>query len=901
MRDLVWRFRERVRSLLFPARMEKEVEDEIAFHLEMEQRELESGGLDRAEARRRARLRFGGVERVRAEARELRFGHLLEQLLRDLRLGLRRLRRSPGFTVVAVLTLAVGIGASTAIWSLARATLFASLPYDEPERLVVIRTSWTGQDEADASPAELLDYQARLGHVFEHVGGYAFDSVEVATAEGPRRLRAAFVSTGTLESLGVGPVEGRRFTGDEHRQTASAALLSHRAWKARFGGDPEIVGRPLRLSGGAVEIVGVLPPGRPLPESLLLDDPAEIVFPIGIHAGQDPPRGSHFLSTVARLRPGVEPSVARGEVAALGRSFERDFPEDYPVDMGFRLGVEPLSSWVRGPFVRPVGVLLAAVGFLLLVACANVAGLLLARTERRGPALALASVLGAGRLRLVRQLAVESALLALAGGLAGAGLAAAALRGLRFLLPATQARWIAVDARVLGVALGVTAVTALVFGLVPLFQLGGRRLAGVLRTGLRTTAGAVGGQRLRRALTVAQVAVALVLLVCGGLLVESFARLLDVDPGYRVEEVVTAEVGIPSGRYAADEEVVGFLRRVEERFLSLPGARSVGSAFYLVLDRRPGDLNFEIEGRPVPPDRASPAADWQIVTPGYFPTLGIEPEEGRAFGPGDGAESPGVVMVNRSFVERHFPDSPGGDALGRRIHPGGEHTQPKTATIVGVVPDVRQSGLGDEVWPQMYFPHAQFRFWSNAQPARSMAVLVSSPLASSSQGLAEMRRAMTASLSEIDPTLALSEVRTLEEVRAASVAQPRLLAAVLGVFAVATLFLAAVGLYGVVSQSVGRRLPELGVRRALGAAARDLAGEVVGEAARLTLVGLALGALGAIAAARLVRGLLYGVRPAEPAVLLGVVVLLVLAVALACLRPALRAARVDPAELLRVE
>ena len=895
--DQTWRWWQRLRGLFRSSKVEREIEDEMAFHLEMEIQSRIGRGMSPEDARRSARIDFGSVETHRAASRDVRFGHRQEQVLADLRLASRRLAGAPGFAVVAVLTIAVGIGAATAIWSLAQETLFPELPYDDAERVMRIRTMYSGKD-GHVSPAELFDYQTRLGHVFSDVGGYTISTANLASESGPRKVPAAAMTHGALEALGLEPAMGRRFTSEEDRSGADVVVVSHAMWTSELGADPNAVGRTLSLDSKPFEVIGVLPAGAELPDTLQGGTHVDLFAPLGIQPSNVTTRGSHFLEAYGRLLPGVAPEQGAAEVAALGRAFVDEYPLEYAEGMGFALDADELVLWLRKPFLQPMAVLAGAVAFLLLVAFANVAGLLLARTEERGRELAMRAALGAGVRRLAQQLAVENTLLSLLGGAAGLLFGRGLLLALSTWLPTAQSRLIdpTIDLSLVAGALAFALLGSLTFGLLPLLHLRGTRPQTALRS-TRTSTTAVGGRRLRQSLMVTQVAVAVTLLSVAGLLGQSFVRLLDVDPGYRTESLVTSQVSLPYAAYGETEAALSFWQRLVEEVESRPGIHGASAAVYLVLAGPVGDMGFDVVGRETPEGQDKPDADWQVVMPGYFDLLDIELVAGRPLDERDAEGAPGAVVINRTFVERTFPDAASpAEVLGQRIALGGEQTQPSVATIVGVIPDIRHGSLDAKRQPHMYFSHQQFRFWSSGEPLRSMNLLVDSALAPEAT-----RELLEDAVHALDPTLPLSQMRTLEQVRHSSLTLPRFLAAILLTFAGATLFLTVVGLYGVVSETVVKRLPELGVRRALGARAVDLSRLVVGEGVRLFVVGLALGAVLTGLAATGLRGLLFETSPADPSTHLLVVVVLLGAVLAACALPAARAARVDPSRLMRLE
>ena len=892
--DTFWRWRERFRRLFFKRQIEQEVENEIRFHLEMETQERIAGGADPGEAQRSARIDFGAVERFRAEAREVRWGHRWDCLAQDARYALRRLAADPVFTGIALFSLALGIGASTAVFSIANAVLLRPVPYGEPENIVWIETAWEGSPSAAVSPAEFLDYRDRLADVFSAVGVYSFGSFNVGGDGEPVRVQAAGLSAETLAALGVRPAIGRSWSEEEDVTNASVVLLSDAFWRQRFAADPDVVGRTIRLDGREQEVLGVLPPGFQLPETFLSGTTSQVYGPMGIDPARVTNRGSHFLSAVARIRPGLSPQHAASAIEELAAGFSDEFPDAYPAERRFRATAVPLGQRIRGPLQTPVGVLAAAVGFVLLITCANVANLLLSRTDHREREFALRSALGAGRGRILTQVMVESILLAFLGGALGLAIAELIIRGITQLpfdvpLLATLRN----NYRVLTFAGILSPLCGLLFGLVTAFGFGRPRLLAALKEGAQTSTGSLRSQRLRRGLVVAEVAVALVLLSGAGLLTRSFSQLLNVDPGFLTDNVVTTKLSLSASGYPQNADVTEFYAELVPRLAELPVVTQAGAVTNLPLATRLGDMDFEIEGREIPEGAAEPAADWQVVTPGYFEAMGLSLLRGRGISPSDTANSPGVAIINETFAALSWP---GEDALGKRFRLLGENTQPELAEVIGIVRDVRHESLSQDRRPQMYFPHQQFRFWGHGRAVTSMALVIQSSLPPE-----ELRAVIAETVHSLDADLPLAEIRTMEDVRRFSVAVPWLLMTVMAAFSFVALVLSTVGLYGVMTYAVGKRLPEFGIRLALGARPGQMSWKVLAQGARLTLLGIGLGLVGALGLTRAISGLLYDVSPTDPLILGAVSLLLALTALLACYAPALRATRVDLVELLRSE
>ena len=607
--DLFWQWRERLRRLLFKSRVEREVLDEMQFHIDMEERDRRERGLDQHQARRSARMDFGNVERYRAEARETRLGHGVDTLLNDARYSVRLLRRHPGFTVSAVAALALGIGTVTAVFSLVSSTLFGTLPYDEPSRVAWIVTSWEGTPDGGISPAEYLDYREQLSDVFSHVGVYSFGAVNLTEGDRTERLRTAFVSEGLLPALGVEPILGRNITREESESGASVLLLSERLWRERFSAREDIIGDTISVSQNAAEVIGIYPESFRLPEEIWLDAGSLVLAPVGIDPSGVADRGSHFLAGVARPAADVSFEHSRGAIEALSQRWVSD--GDYPVDMGFEVTAVALDRFLRGPLRAPVVAIFVAVGLLLLIACTNVAGLMLARTDLRAREMALRSSLGAERRRIAQQVVTESTALGVCGGIFGLGVAALALAAARASMP-DGFDWqglLQIDLRVVAFGSLLAIVTGIVFGLVPALALGavgGRRLVRTLGSGSSSAQGSPTRNRWRSALVAAELALTLVLLVAAGLLFKSFNELLDVDPGYRTENIASTRVSLPAIGYPENADLVRFYREVTESLRARPEIDDAGAVTNLPLATRLGDMNFRIDGRTRIPPRKNP-------------------------------------------------------------------------------------------------------------------------------------------------------------------------------------------------------------------------------------------------------------------------------------------------------
>jgi len=889
MQQLVFR----LRGLFDRRALEREMDDELRFHLEMEAAQRERRGLDRGAARTEAARLFGGVERTKDELRDARGASGIENTIKDVRYAVRALRRNPGFTLAAVLTLGLGIGANTALFSVVNGVLLRPLPYGQPERLVALQNRWDGNDgHSSISPAEYFDYLDQLT-AFERIG-VSTDAIVSLTGDGePERLPAGALSAGVLPVLGVSPVLGRVFAAEEDVPSPDVVVLSYELWQRRFSGAESILGRRIIVNGLPRTVIGVMPSGFRVPDDLSSTTPAQLFVPLGLQRDSVTIRGSHYLTGVARLRRGVTVEQGSADIAAVASRLVAQYPNDYPAKMQFRAGVTPLLESVVGD-VRPVlVVLLAAVGFVLLIACANVAGLLLSRTEGRRREMAVRTALGAGRGRLVRQLLVESIVLALLGGLVGVILAVLGTRGLISLRPPDLPRLdaIGVDARVLLFALGASTLVGILFGLLPAIQATRLDVQSILREAGRGFAGSrrQGG---RRALVVGEVALALVLLVGAGLMTRSFVSLLSVDPGYRVDHVLTVPVTLPAARYQEDERVIAFFRELPRRVTSLPGVTTAGAVAGVPLVAERGDLGINIPERPLPAGESRRRADWQVVTPGYFQAMGMRLLRGRGIEDADQANTPGVVVINQALASKYWADE---DPIGKRFILGGR-AGPGEVTIVGIVGDVRHASLAAAPEPEMYIAHTQFRFWGGGGILRSLSLVVRTGGEPSA-----LVRAVRAEVAALDAQLPLGTFRTMEEVRGESVSQPRFLMFLFSVFSVVSLAIAVIGIYGVIAYGVAQRRKEIGIRVALGARPSTVAGMVVRQGMVLTILGIALGLVMAFALTRFLSGFLFSVTPTDPLTLGLVTVSLAAAALAATYAPALRATRTDPVEVLRSE
>jgi putative ABC transport system permease protein len=874
------RVRRRLDALLRRDRFEREMDDEMRFHLEMEVEDRVRGGMSREEAERTAMRDFGAVDRFKDEVRDASGVGWLEEFRQDVRFSLRTLRKNPAFAALAVLTLALGIGANTAVFSVVNSTLLQPLPYPEPDRLVTVwELNERGQEISVAGP-NFQDWRDLSGS-FEAIAAYVnpeFSGLStVLGADGAVRTRAHGVTREFFAVLRVQPSLGRAFTAEETRPGGpAAALVSHSFWQSHLSADPGVLGRGLDVMGETHEIVGVMPPGFHYPGG------TEIWTSLD-RGGLGGSRTSHNWLAIGRLRDGVTLDAARREMDRLMDALRAQHGTEMSA-VGTRL--TRLQDELVGELRRPLLLLLGAAALVLLIACTNLASALLARGAAREREVAVRASLGAGRLRLVRQLLTESMVLAGLGALAGLAVAALALRALLSLAPAglaplAQAQ---LDGWALAFALVVAVITALLFGLLPALRLSEAELAGTLRAGTRGSTG--GSRRAWGVLVGSQVALAFLLLIGSGLLIRSFREVLAVDTGFDAARVLTVEISLPGSRYASDPAIAAVHQRVLTELGRLPGVEAAGIIQHLPFGGQSYSGGFEIEGRG--PGEAY--ASYRVAGGDYFPAMGIPLVRGRLFEPGDDAGAGDVAVINQALAERVWP---GEDPVGRRIRNLANDSwiyPDRWITIVGVVGNVRHGGLLAG-WPGEVYVHYLQR------PARIQEAVVtlraSVPPATLIGPARERIRA-------VDPDVP-AEFATMGARVSGTVADRRFTMLTLGAFALVALLLSAVGIYGVVSHAVARRTREIGIRLALGAEPRAVRALVQRNAMRTAAAGAVLGVLGALLLTRMLRGLLYGVSPTDP-LTFGAVVLVLGAVAwLASYLPARRTTRIDPMITMRAE
>lgn len=878
-----------VRTSLWPDRAWKDLDDEVRFHIQMEADRLRRGGLSPKEARRRAMILFGGVDRFKERTREARGTKLVEDAMQDLKYGIRMIFKNPMFSAVAIMTLALGIGANTAIYTVVEAVLLEPLPFEDPGELTLL---WTKNEEQNqqkymVSPMDFDDWRT-MNATFESMAAYWPTTGTVTEVDGnPTRVRAVYTTEDFFDVMGAEAFAGRTFRSEDGPGGTAVAILSHGFWQRRFGGDPSIVGRTMILDGGPIEVIGVVRPEHTFPDDT--DVWLNMTWSMQIQS-----RLARWMSAVGRLSEGRDLSAARADMVGVATRIEQANPDS---NRGWTVTMESLQDEMVGDTRTALLLLLGATGLILVIACANVANLLLSRSEVRAREIAVRVAFGAGRGRLVRQLTTESLVLAGAGALLGLGLAQLGVRVLLGLAPVTLPRSdaIGVDGTVLGVVGGVSLLTGVLFGLAPIVRLLRSEVHTTIRDGARSTT-STSRHRIQNAFVVVQFAMALMLVVGSGLLVRSFDNLRAVDTGFAPAGVLTVELDVSPSVAEGNEEVIDFYEQFERRIADLPGVVAVGDASTLPLGEA---LDYQLPITFVDREIAQeldPRAYWRPVSAGFLSAMRTPLVAGRDFTPDDRVGSPGVTLINESFAEQFYPgEDPVGQKIGNVqtcfgplgcIHIAGSITE---SEIVGIVKDVKYDGLRADAVPALYLSGLQ-----SSVRRRTIAIR-------STGSPATLLPAVRQELATMNPGVALTNVQTLEDVVAMAQSRDRFSTLLLTMFGVLALVLASVGVYGVLSYAVAQRRAEVGIRMALGADGGDVRGMVLGDGLRLVVVGLAIG----VAAAALLSGLLssqlFGVNPREPLIYaVATAALLAVGVA-ACFVPAWRATRVDPVTAMRAE
>jgi putative ABC transport system permease protein len=862
--------------------VDRELTEEVGSYVELLTEKKMKEGMNEREARRAAMLEVGGVEQVKEEVRAGRTGFAIEIFFQDLRYGMRSLLKKPGFTLTAVIALALGIGANTAIFSVINGVLLRSLSYANPDRIVMLWersvTESRRQTQNVISPANFLDWQKQSAS-FEQMAAVADQRVNLTGGTGePEEIKAQFVSQPFFATLGVQPLVGRSFLPEEDTVGNDLVIvLSHELWQTRFASDPQVVGKQATISGRQRTIVGVTPPGFHF-----LDNQVRAWMPLALDPAIDyREKTGRYLRAVARLKPAVTVQQAQGELTGIAKQLEQAFPKK---NTGWGVNVVPMHEQVVGE-IRPILiVLLAAVAFVLLIACANVANLLLSRAAARQKELALRAALGATRLRLIRQMLTESVLLALMGGVLGVLLAYWGIQVLIAFGPDNIPRLneITIDPRVLGFTFGISLLTGVLFGLIPALQASRPDLNDALKEGSR---GSTGGRSrtFRNIFIVAEVSLALVLLVGAGLMIRSFMRLQSVETGFNPENVLTMRAQLPRKKYAEPHQIVDFFKQAQDRIAALPGVQSVGAISYLPLTGLASRDSFQVVGQPPALPGQEPGVEVRVITPGYFQAMGIPLLKGRLLNDRDLKESR-VLLINETMAKKYFA---GVDPVGKQMEVFWDGSGPDE--IVGVVGDIREGALNKEPEPAIYWSHWRV-------PYSGMAFVVRTSGDASRFGTAVQKE-----IRALDPEQPVADVRTMQQVIAKSIARPRFNTLLLSIFAGVALILASVGLYGVMNYSATQRTHEVGIRMALGATRADIMRLVVGNGMLLTLIGIGIGVAVSLLLTRVMASLLFGVTATDVPTFLSVSLVLAAVALVANYIPARRATRVDPVIALRYE
>ena len=867
-------------ALFHKQELDNELDEELQYHLERDIEQNIQSGMTREEARYAALKQFGGLMQSKEASRDARGVRLIENTLQDARYSLRLMIKNPVFTLIVVLTLTLGIGANTAIFSFANGILLRSLPYPQSDRLVVLDETALkrGIDSMSVSYPNALDWREQ-NTVFQGIGiDYGTSRFSLSGIGQPETIRGSYISHGLLEVLGVPPMLGRPFTEVEDRpDTDTVVILGYDLWQKYYGGDQNILGRTVMVNNRARTVVGVMPPGFKYPEI------SELWTPLALTT-KDFTRTDHGLNAIARLKDGVTIEQAQAEMNNIAARIEQQNPV---TNEGLGVSVVSLHKRLAGDYREGLLILLGVVGCVLLVACVNVANLMLARASARQKELALRAALGASRWRVIRQLMLESLILATIGGLLGLALSKGALHLLLQAIPIKLPFWMnfGLDLRVLAFTAGVTLLTGFIFGVVPALQSSRVDLNDTLKEGGRGSLTS-SGSHSRSLLVVTEIALSLVLLVGAGLMIQSFLRLRRVNVGLDPKSVLTLGIGLPRVKYPEGPQRAAFFQNLIERVRALPGVEGAAATATLPLSGGGWGRSITIEGYPVLPVGQAPMIQHTVVTPTYFQTMGIHLLAGRDFTDADRPGAPLVTIVDERLAQKYWPNE---SAIGKRIRFGPPEDNEPWHTVIGVVGAVRHQRMQEETRNSVYLSHQQI-------PVGGLAI-VARTATDPKTLVAGVRR----EVAQIDSDLPVSNIATMEEVMAESIWQPRLYAMLFAVFAGGALVLAVIGIYGVMAYIVITRTHEIGIRMALGATARDVFKLIVGRGMKLTAIGLVLGVGGAFALTRLMRGLLFNISATDPITFVLISILLAVAAFLACYIPARRATKVDPLVALRYE
>jgi putative ABC transport system permease protein len=868
------------RNLFHKDRVDQEFTEEIQAYLDLLTETKISQGFTPREARRNALLELEGVEQVHEKVKEIRMGQLIETAWRDVRFGVRALVHSPVFSVVTVLSLALGIGANTAIFSVVNGLLLRPLPYSESERIVDVwhtppQQSFPGMNRFSVSPANYLDWKAQSS-AFEQMAIYSYSGFSLSTSNDPLPLIGAPVSSDFFSVLRTNAMQGRTFTPDEERPGRDqVTVISYGLWQRAFGANPNIIGQTLTLNSRSFTVVGIMPAGFEFPRE------AELWVPLAWDDKERQIRSIHDYLVIARLKQNVSQDQAQAEMSTISSRLEQQYPEE---NKGWGAVVIPLREDIVGDIRLALLVLFCAVGFVLLIACANVANLMLARGANRQREIAVRIALGAGRARLIRQLLTESVLLAVSGGVLGLLLAVWGSRMLVRLGSLPNSGDIGIDTWALGFTLLVSFGAGIIIGIVPALQFTRTNLSDTLKQGGRTGGSPI-KQHTRKALVISEVALSLVLLIGAGLMIRSFWKLQNVNPGFDTSNALTMSVALTPSRYSEPHQQLAFLDRAIEQIRAVPGVVSVGATTTIPLGGGGSTQPFSIEGRPTGTVAEQPMAQTRYITTDYFQAIGIPLRQGRFFSDRDRDNSVPVVIISEAMARRFWP---GDNAIGKRLTPS-FHLEQGAREIVGVVGDVKASGLDVDSSAMMYLPYKQ-----SPRPYMSFVVRTTSNPESLVQTVSK-------AIYSIDKEQALTDIETMDQVVTKSLSDRRFNMTLLLTFAGVALVLASVGVYGVMNYTVTLRRRELGIRMALGAGRMDVLRLVLGQGLTLTLIGVAAGLISAYALTRLMASLLYGVTATDYITFTSVSAVLIAVGVAASYVPARRATKVNPTIALRTE
>ena len=887
---LLFRLKQRLRALFRKEAVEQELDDELQFHLEKEIEQNIARGMSREAARWAALRSFGGVEQVKEQSRDTRRVRVLEELAQDLRYGFRVLRQKPGFALTVIVTLALGIGANTAIFSVVNAVLLRELPFKNPEEVMWV---WSSRIDREKAPFTLPDFQdyRDQNQTLDQIAAFSSVGLNLTGTETAERLSGMRVSANLFQLLGVDASAGRLFVAeDDEPARRHVAVLTYESWQKRFGANPQTIGQVLTLNGASYTVIGVLPQSFNLP-----DRDAEVAIPLSpsVDPWRDVRSSTNFLRAVGRLKPGVTREQAHADLTAIVVRQKQQFGDSYLKKNGVRL--VPIFEETVGNVRTALLVLLGAVGMVLLIACSNLAALSLARASARHREMSIRKALGATSGRLVRQLLVENLSLTFLGGVAGFVLA---VWGVDFLLALSPTRLprhneIGLDWRVLGFACGASLLAAVIFGVMPAVHAAKAEIRrGLLGNATRGAGDAASRNRSRTVLVIAEVSLCFVLLIGTGLLIRSFMSTQAVNPGFDGANVLTARVSLPASIYSTRASVSLFHDRLAERLRSLPGVEEVGVISLLPMGAGARSVYFSPEGAGTSKGDSF-LSTYRVANPEYFGSLKIALRDGRLFDEHDRADRPAVAIVNETLARKFWPN---GNVIGSRIQVDDNDTGPRPLEIVGVVADVKHVSLEDKPSFDVYLPLAQIHEDSLGVVTDSHYWILRSRLDANS-----LEQDFRRELRSVDTEVASSNIRPMDSYLSDSVASRRFNVRLLTIFSAAALLLAITGIYGVVSYSVAQRTSEIGIRLALGASRQNVFRMIVGQGFRLVLIGLVLGVAGAFALTRLISSLMFGVTPSDPVTFVAVSALLIAITIAASALPALRATKLDPLKALRRE